>query len=615
MSTQNSDGVQITGGYIHNLGAGTNPHATGLHVATNAQFMAGIYLAGRIINTGDLLLESAIADGTILARVGANEVISGAWTVNAIWTFNSNVHINGNLRILPDVNAFANYMSIGDGATASCPVYVQAGEAGVNGGNALISNNYYSPNGGASGWRVPGQGGSFIRLGRNGIDIIGFDSNGVQTAFINAIPTGVSITPPTNLYGHNMFFHGADGIQMGPQFMVSGTRRGQVVCYNQAMYYDGASHNIRNVAQQNLVTIDASGAMASASSITAGTHVRAGSGSYLKNDGSLGLAMAGASWQAFGDVFYFTNQGNTFHRMTLSDVGSFELHQASAQICVGGARGAGLCISKNSGPGVAFYCHAPGAITEFHNQTGGVKAFSFSDANVAVHVGTFFYPEGSAASPGLACITNGKAGIYYSWGNPTLEFGCRFDDNGGRASVRAYANQPLIDFMAASVVPMEIWSSAGVGRVRIGQDGHLTHMWHYGHDYPATHHAYQSGLAANAWAAVHSAAFVNTSDIRMKDVHGPIVNALDLLDEVNPIIASWKEEIRPEFRKDDSTWGNKFPAFSAQEIAEKLDAKYGTHVTVHDEEMDSWGTDYSRLVPVLWQMLRELKARVKALEP
>jgi hypothetical protein len=92
--------------------------------------------------------------------------------------------------------------------------------------------------------------------------------------------------------------------------------------------------------------------------------------------------------------------------------------------------------------------------------------------------------------------------------------------------------------------------------------------------------------------------FIATSDIRLKNVTGPITNALDTVNKLNAIRYTWKDE-----RDDKEHIG-----FSAQDVLELVpEAVYGSEET-------EYGISYGKLVPVLVEAIKELAAEVEALK-
>jgi len=111
------------------------------------------------------------------------------------------------------------------------------------------------------------------------------------------------------------------------------------------------------------------------------------------------------------------------------------------------------------------------------------------------------------------------------------------------------------------------------------------------------------GIDANPWAGIRSqTAVVIISDEREKEVHGKLENVLDLVDDLEPIIASLSSDPKHD----------KFPMFSAQEIREKIDGKLGTKIThIPDDPALPLGMSYEYMIPVMWQMIKELKSRLE----
>ena len=112
------------------------------------------------------------------------------------------------------------------------------------------------------------------------------------------------------------------------------------------------------------------------------------------------------------------------------------------------------------------------------------------------------------------------------------------------------------------------------------------------------------GDGAHRWNQIYSYyGSIATSDIREKQVQGSIPDALDLVENIEPIIASFNTDAEHRL----------FPMFSAQDVLDKLDNKLGTKI-VSLENPDSLGMFNERMIPVLWQAVRVLLTRVKALE-
>jgi hypothetical protein len=143
------------------------------------------------------------------------------------------------------------------------------------------------------------------------------------------------------------------------------------------------------------------------------------------------------------------------------------------------------------------------------------------------------------------------------------------------------------------------WATATSGTFKIDRSANVTLD---GNICPSMGGRY-CGLDALPWEGVRSrTALVVVSDVREKRVYGKLENILDLVDELDPIIASLHTDPRQE----------KFPTFSAQDVQSKIDARLGTHIVhVPDDPALPLGMAYDKLVPVMWQMIKELKARIE----
>jgi hypothetical protein len=107
-----------------------------------------------------------------------------------------------------------------------------------------------------------------------------------------------------------------------------------------------------------------------------------------------------------------------------------------------------------------------------------------------------------------------------------------------------------------------------------------------------------SGGAATWTGNVSGPDFIATSDIRLKNVTGPITNALSTVNKLNAIRYTWKD------KEDDK----EHIGFSAQEVLELVpEAVYGSEET-------EYGISYGKLVPVLVEAIKELTAEVEALK-
>lgn len=101
-------------------------------------------------------------------------------------------------------------------------------------------------------------------------------------------------------------------------------------------------------------------------------------------------------------------------------------------------------------------------------------------------------------------------------------------------------------------------------------------------------------------------AYNNTSDYRVKDVKGPITNALERIKVLNPIRAVYKSDLDKK----------EIDAFIAHEVSPAVPEA----VTGTKDQVDQFGhpayqqLDLTRLVPLLVASVKELAAKVEALE-
>ncbi len=95
---------------------------------------------------------------------------------------------------------------------------------------------------------------------------------------------------------------------------------------------------------------------------------------------------------------------------------------------------------------------------------------------------------------------------------------------------------------------------------------------------------------------------IQTSDIRLKKAHGKITKARELVRSLETGIFSFDDqtlgtgEVIPAFN---------FPGFSAQDVDARLDKKLGTRI-VDKSNPNAWGMNYSYLIPIMWEALKEL---------
>lgn len=206
LATQNSNAVTITGGTISGL--------TSLGISGNVSLNGIISLGSTPITINDSagnILETAIADGALLARVGGNESITGVWSFGALTTFNGLVNVNNVLRV---------QNSTGLGASTG---FEFASFASPNIGRIFIGDG--------SGYRLH----ISHRISSVTTDRFTFYDNG-NFEIIHA-SSQVSL-----------ILNGATAADKSIQFKNVGTLVGKITSFNSDLYYDHASHNFRSAA-------------------------------------------------------------------------------------------------------------------------------------------------------------------------------------------------------------------------------------------------------------------------------------------------------------------------------------------------------------------------------
>jgi hypothetical protein len=229
-------------------------------------------------------------------------------------------------------------------------------------------------------------------------------------------------------------------------------------------------------------------------------------------------------------------------------------------------------------------------------------------------VSRIFLNDGTATLPTLTFTNASDSGVYYAPSNnlgfQSVDFGARFV-TANRAVMRAFRSGPSrLDFIVGSTITMSLVEQG----IQIGSNGtsepgvaqSVTNVNLYGDLIPpfGTNGVHSIGYPGASWNLMGAAEFIVTSDVRLKDIKGDIPSALAAVQSLSPKLASWKDKTRP----------GTFPSFSAQDVAATLDKRYGTHLAVYRKDKDAWGVDYDKLTPILWQAVKELNAKVDALE-
>lgn len=105
---------------------------------------------------------------------------------------------------------------------------------------------------------------------------------------------------------------------------------------------------------------------------------------------------------------------------------------------------------------------------------------------------------------------------------------------------------------------------------------------------------------------VSAHAFITTSDYRLKNVLGPITDALARLGLLEPHRVVWKDD--PQQQEVDSFVAHEVAAVVPEAVIGEKDA------VLENGEIDPQGLDATKLIPLLVAAVQELAARVVALE-
>ena len=276
--------------------------------------------------------------------------------------------------------------------------------------------------------------------------------------------------------------------------------------------------------------------------------------------------------------------------------------QVDGYLHVGGGAGVGIAFMKSASD-VYIRLQQTAANTYFHTADGNVHLGTWYGDGAFSPVGGIALQNGTPEIPSLRFLNAPTSGIYINPTNSTIEFGASFT-SASRSVIRAYLGQALVDMLIDGVTTMQFYPN----RTKFGATGQVD-LDIYGTIHPSVTNSFYLGTGSLAWNAIYSLNPLQvTSDIRMKDVHGPLDNVLDIVDSIHPFIASFKDEFRPKEFK--GRWDKRFPSMSAQDIRQKVDEEFGVSI-VDDSVPDTLSMSYERLIPILWQAVRELYARVK----
>lgn len=561
MSTQNSNAVTITGGSISGL--------TALGVAGNIQ-IGGVIVAGStptvITNSAGRVLESVIEDANILARVAADETITGSWTFTGSVTFTLAPRVYDLVVRSPAPILFFQQT---DGATN------QIWSAFVVDGNVFELRFYddgptaYNP---------------VISITRSGTIPAAFTINSVFAVNTNK---EIYFNGSSGL-GVIAYFSGEDNVGKGIAFR--GTGNVEVG----SIYHAGATtwYNSDNHVWRSANGLTEFGRMTFQKFII--PRYMDAFGYVYPNSLVPFMQPIAPSLYFAADTYWFYSYDNATPMARFENNGLIQFGGATAKVSIGGYPGTSMQLYR-SGVNAFFHTHGTGGITQWYEEAGTGLLMTLSNGAVLHVVGGYSAPNGAPEVAAYRYSNSVNSGMYLNTTIGTSEFGATFNEP-NRSIMRTYASAAKIDFMVANTV------IAIFDPTFLRLQGHVLTT---GHCYSTIGGSYV-GLDANPWEGIRSrTALVIISDIREKEVHGKLENVLDLVDDLEPIIASLNSDPRHE----------KFPTFSAQDVQEKIDARLGTNIVhVPDDPTLPLGMAYDKLAPVMWQMIRELRAKVKALE-
>jgi len=554
MALQNSNNVSIIGGSItglSNLGSSGNITALGVYVAGSASWV--------LTNSGGQLREAAIDNIGNIAHINVNEVISGTWTFNQIITFNNKIIVGGTEIRSTDAGIMFNDTDGGVDAHFTWLNY-NGNTFGIHAYNDAINQIT-----------------TLLSASRTGI---AWHTVTLSSQAIALRPnTTVSITSVLGTEA-SLYFYGNTLSNKGIViYNMSSVREGGIVSYNLGMYIDSDTIYFRNSAGSAGYGNITNGVLSTTSGLKGGTAGLVHSDS-IQNASAIYPTVNQISYSSNSHLFAVPQGGGT--QMSLSSTGVLTLPKATGEVCIGGVSGAGIRIFQSGGAGYFDIMPAGGA-TYWRQFNGTLLMSIYSDGAIAPVAGISF-PNGSATIPSARFVSSSDSGMYMNTASGCIEFGTQFPQTPNRGTMRCFYNiGGKIDFMVAGGIPLVLQADRAMPNGDAGAYlGDGVHRWNQIYSYYGS---------------------IATSDIREKQVQGSIPDALDLVENIEPIIASFNTDAEHRL----------FPMFSAQDVLDKLDNKLGTKI-VSLENPDSLGMFNERMIPVLWQAVRVLLTRVKALE-
>lgn len=204
-------------------------------------------------------------------------------------------------------------------------------------------------------------------------------------------------------------------------------------------------------------------------------------------------------------------------------------------------------------------------------QRSGATATLMTVVPNSYFVGQVRIGDGSVGAPGIAFASNPDTGLYVNTTNS-------------------------IGISANGVLGLSVRETGGANTVIDPHDS----KWAFSL-IPSGDGSFDLGRSDLRWDKVYAVnGTIQTSDIRHKNNHGEIGTALDIVESLTPFIASWKSD----------NDGFKFPAVSAQEVAALVDSRLNTSIVVKDR-VDCWSMNYTYLIPILIQAVKDLHAEVQ----
>jgi hypothetical protein len=424
-----------------------------------------------------------------------------------------------------------------------------------------------------------------------GADINGIDAAGIHIALLKLDPAATYTYAPILQVGNSSavaelkLAGNANGATLS--YRQANVSQANIIGYNQAIYFDSETYLFRNLVGDTL--------RLSLNGTEANFRVPVRTNSFRNFDGVTTLTfLLNGTNQYFATThsFYSFNGSVAFANI---DASGLTLNQPAAVLSVGGVPGIGMRLYK-AGLSAIYTVHQVGGQTQWYDAPGTTHLMTLTSPGKLTANGGFTFPTGTPQNASIQLTGYPDTGFYYSAAG-TLEMGTTLATS-ARSCVRAHYGASKVDIMSGDTV--------------IAVFGPYPAVRFAAHVSPASANTYYCAEPTLSWYTVYTQVAPQiTSDIRMKNEHGPITDVLDMVDSIQPFIASFKKELQPVENKY-PYWDKKFPSFSAQDILAKIDGKLGTRIVNAELETLSMTNDY--LMPIMWQAIRELYARLRVLE-